>query len=792
MAGTGQDGAGSRTMTDRPAPPDRRARPIRSLFRSPIRFPGQVPIQIPGGLACSGVAPLLARLGVAPLLARLGVAPLLARLGVAAPLARLGIMALLAGLCLPVAGLRAQEAGPEPGRETVMGVAGGNGANTAGRLVPIWRHQPVIGIWLSGGQGLIDVPDYLDGTDFPYARRPYPREVPFADGLTVVRLLGGWDPRDLGKGESRTYDDIAQGDLVTRPFGAPTRRSTGLADLGPLTCDRQAGRCSGVLEWRDPAGGDPGDAPGDAPGDDPGGTHLLITVPGRLQLCTDAPGQQRIDWFEIGTRYTFTLRRVAGCPAGDGPAGTPPRETAEAGGFRPDGDGTLVVEPSQLDYHFDLLRRRLDPYLAQGYTDLTLVLDNIPWALPAAPTTGTYGQTAPPSSLAEWSAFTGRLVDALIAFYGVDTVSGFRFRLGTEQQSPRRFSGTPGQYLALYEATVAAIRARLPDARIGPFNQAGAEADATGLTHAFLYANIADPGDIDFVAHSLYYIPKPRGNILANVHTAQRLPDYEALWRQLPMAPGTTVEFQEFGVLRNQAGLATGEPGARGAALHVADIFGLLAAGVDGLWHWQPFERLRLQGAGVDTQVLTGRGWLYLVLERFAGGQIYPLAVTAADAPDTRFTAHYIETGGDDDARGLILVSAFSPDQARDSADPLRVTVELPAGLIPDPGNRRFAEVSLSQETAVFDLIRADLAREGLLKAEFAALPGQPVSGMRTMTDGAGRRYVAQHWPAYRAAIVDTLTARPVTPAITPGGDGHRLTLDLPAPSVRAILVDPR
>ena len=66
-------------------------------------------------------------------------------------------------------------------------------SNTGGTLAPIWRNEPVIGIWLSGGQGLIEVPDYLDGTDFPYARRPYPREVPFADRLTVVRLLGGWE-----------------------------------------------------------------------------------------------------------------------------------------------------------------------------------------------------------------------------------------------------------------------------------------------------------------------------------------------------------------------------------------------------------------------------------------------------------------------------------------------------------------------------------------------------------------------------------------------------------------------
>ncbi|QEW23943.1 Beta-xylosidase (plasmid) [Marinibacterium anthonyi] len=630
--------------------------------------------------------------------------------------------------------------------------------NTGGTLDPIWRNEPVIGIWLSGGQGLIEVPAYLDGTDFPYARRPYPREVPFADRLTVVRLLGGWDKRDLGKGESTDYDTIAQGDLVTRPFGAPTLRTTDLVDLGPLTCDRQAGRCTGQLEW-------------DMPGDGSGGGHLLITADDRLHICATADGTRQIDWFEIGTQYTISVQEVESCPAEGAATG---HEIA-----------TLTVDPSQLDYHFDLMKRRLDPYVAQGYTDLTLVLDNIPWALPHDPTTGTYGQTAPPSSLAEWSDFVDRLVQALIDDYGAETVADFRFRLGTEQQSERRFSGTPQQYLALYEDTVKAIHAHLPDARIGPFNQAGSSDDPTALTYAFLYDNIADPGDIDFIAHSLYFIPKMQQDVLTNVHMAQRLPDYEALWRALPRAPGTTIEFQEFGVLRNQDGLATGEPGARGAALHVSDIFSMLVAGVDGLWHWQPFERLLVRGLGVDTQVLSGRGWLYLVLEHFAGGQIYPLSHAAPEAPDTEFTAHFIDTDADD----LILVSTFNPDQARDSTDPRRVTVEVPKELIPNPDAVTFTQVSLSQDTAVYDRIRADLDREGLLKKDFAAAPGQPAAGIMAMGGARGRRYVAQNWDGYRDAITRSLKKQPVSPDITAGSDTYRFTLDIPAPSVLALVL---
>ena len=62
-----------------------------------------------------------------------------------------------------------------------------------GVLQSFWRNQPVIGRWLSQGQGLMKIPDYLQNTSFPYKLRPYKKEVPFADSLTTVRLLGGWD-----------------------------------------------------------------------------------------------------------------------------------------------------------------------------------------------------------------------------------------------------------------------------------------------------------------------------------------------------------------------------------------------------------------------------------------------------------------------------------------------------------------------------------------------------------------------------------------------------------------------
>ena len=634
--------------------------------------------------------------------------------------------------------------------------------NAPGELRPIWRNQPVIGIWLSGGQGLEKVPAYLDHTDFPYARRPYPEEVPFADRLTVVRLLGGWIPSDLGKGETRGYDAIAEADLVTRRHGGPSLRTTPLIDLGPLDCDDAAGRCTGDLHWTVPEG-----------------QALQITSEGAVLVCADSPGRQAVGDFRIGTERVFDVFLGKDCPMN----GT------QESGQQP--VGSMTVDPSELVYHFELMKARLDPYIAAGYTDLTLVLDNFPWDLPYAPVTGTIGQTAPPASVAEWAAFVDRMTGALIAYYGRPVVERFRFRLGTEQQSKDRFSGTPEQYLALYEATVETIRGHLPDAVIGPFNQAGTSADPEGLTYAYLYRALPDPGYIGYVAHSLYYVPRVRQGTVANTHISQRLPALRRLWAGLPIPRGVPVEFQEFGVLRNVQDVPTPEPGARGAAMHVADVFDLLGAGVGGLWHWTAFERLIVAREGVETRILLGRGWLYLVLERFLGGTVYDVSPLAGAEDAPMVGAHYIdmdEAGGGADA---LVVSAFNLDPARDSPDPRKVTVTVPKELMPDPGAARIDQVALNQGNAVYDLIRADLAAEGLLAARFADLPGAPTGFLKEMTGPEGQAFVARNWDRYRAGIEDTLMRQPAAPAIAEETESYRITLDLPAPGVLVLLLAP-
>jgi hypothetical protein len=84
-------------------------------------------------------------------------------------------------------------------------------AKSLGEWQPFYRYQAVIAnAGISGD--LIAIPEWWTQTDFPYIKRPFDKEIPFADGLSIVRLLGGWHeglPEEIAA-------EFPYGDLVTR------------------------------------------------------------------------------------------------------------------------------------------------------------------------------------------------------------------------------------------------------------------------------------------------------------------------------------------------------------------------------------------------------------------------------------------------------------------------------------------------------------------------------------------------------------------------------------------------
>jgi hypothetical protein len=73
-----------------------------------------------------------------------------------------------------------------------------------------WRNTPIVDVWMKPGSFLKNMPSYLSNTDFP--PRKMGRVIPFSDGVTTVRILGGWSPNWPHSGELRDTP-LAQTDI---------------------------------------------------------------------------------------------------------------------------------------------------------------------------------------------------------------------------------------------------------------------------------------------------------------------------------------------------------------------------------------------------------------------------------------------------------------------------------------------------------------------------------------------------------------------------------------------------
>jgi len=126
-------------------------------------------------------------------------------------------------------------------------------------------------------------------------------------------------------------------------------------------------------------------------------------------------------------------------------------------------DGTIQCDFSGL---IGYLRGMLDA----GYVP-RIVLDNVPTAMSDAKELHTYGNTYPPKDPEVWHAFISAAVRAMVDAFGDETVSGWRFRVGTEPDLyPGHWAGTKEDYLVHYDYTVDAVTGVIPDADIGPGN----------------------------------------------------------------------------------------------------------------------------------------------------------------------------------------------------------------------------------------------------------------------------------------------------------------------------------
>ncbi len=139
---------------------------------------------------------------------------------------------------------------------------------------------------------------------------------------------------------------------------------------------------------------------------------------------------------------------------------------------------------NQYVYRFEPLIARLDNIINSQTEIHQIVLDQPPWAFQHGYTfipEGTrdninfreneqisiYGNSLPPADKVAYHDYIVALMTELVANYGEDMVLSWRFRVGSEIETPNHWYGTKQDFIEHFENTESAVRTVLPNAIIG-------------------------------------------------------------------------------------------------------------------------------------------------------------------------------------------------------------------------------------------------------------------------------------------------------------------------------------
>jgi len=439
--------------------------------------------------------------------------------------------------------------------------------------------------------------------------------------------------------------------------------------------------------------------------------------------------------------------------------------------------------------------------LENGYTRFTVVLDNVPWAFPEIPVAYGLGQHAPPAGMGEWRDFVAAFCRELHALLPPEAIQSLRFRVGTEMNDKRRFSGNQDQFERFYAASVAGIRETFPDAEIGFFNIAGASVFAIEERHnvnAFelVRDNLREPNPftgqptpaIDFIALSRYF--SMGTDLPRNAAGARAV--WEEFERRFPELKGVSREIHEFGVAPFGEGqgkdpFVSQESGPRGAAATALMIGLLREAGIDALWHWSQGELVdRFRDSNRRLRHLfTGVSWLYQVLEYMRDGQGFLLRPLNATDNSTR----HLGLLSRQPERCLLLLLALP--QGQETYPSQTISFPIPEGSFAESGPRDLRMFRFNQDTSAHRRIRDDLARAGLLEQRFLDRPDRLGLVREMARNSQGERLVGDRFDTYAQIYAQSLTLRkpPAAdgPAFQHHGTHHTININLQAPEVIVI-----
>lgn len=151
----------------------------------------------------------------------------------------------------------------------------------------------------------------------------------------------------------------------------------------------------------------------------------------------------------------------------------------------------LAYDPCHYDsdnnvyvYNWEPFISRLNKIVESQSDILQIVLDQPPWAFQHGYTfipdgecdsihfreserISIYGNSLPPADKEAYHDFIKALMTKLVETYGEEKVLSWRFRVGSEIETPDHWFGTKADFVAHYANTERAVRAVLPNAKVG-------------------------------------------------------------------------------------------------------------------------------------------------------------------------------------------------------------------------------------------------------------------------------------------------------------------------------------
>jgi len=180
-------------------------------------------------------------------------------------------------------------------------------------------------------------------------------------------------------------------------------------------------------------------------------------------------------------------------------------------------DGGLLYNWQYIDLVLDgMLMRGIRPLVELGF---------MPDCLKSGDTTIFWwkGNVTPPGDMGEWSALIGALTRHLTARYGRAEVRRWYFEVWNEPNLINFFTGTQADYFALYDASVAAVKAVDATYRVGGPATAGLE---EGAWIPEMIAHCAENGvPIDFISTHAYGVDGALDEYGHNLHWLKADPD---------------------------------------------------------------------------------------------------------------------------------------------------------------------------------------------------------------------------------------------------------------------------